>query len=118
MKKILICEDEQDAQTSLKNMLSRRNYDVLGASNGTDALDQAKKFQPDLILLDIRMPKIDGIEVAKSIREFDNKVKLLFVTAFDSLEMKKEASRFDISGYIVKPFPPDSLIHAVEQALK
>lgn len=99
-------------------MLGRRNYEVTGAINGTDALEQAKKFQPDLILLDIRMPKIDGIEVARSIREFDKKVKILFVTAFDSLEMKKEAARFDISGYIVKPFPPENLLEAIDQALK
>jgi len=118
MKKILICEDEQDVQASLKNMLSRRNYDVQGAANGTDALELAKKFQPDLILLDIRMAKIDGIEVARTIRESDTKVKILFVTAFDSLEIKKEAARYDISGYIVKPFPIENLLQTVEQTLK
>ena len=118
MKKILICEDEQDAQTSLKNMLVKRSYDVLAVNNGQDAIDQARAFHPDLILLDIRMPKIDGLDVARSIREFDESVKIIFVTAFDSLEIKKEASRFDISGYITKPASTDSIIQTIESALK
>jgi CheY-like chemotaxis protein len=118
MKKILICEDEQDAQASLKNLMSKRGYDVVAVNNGKDAIDQAHAFQPDLILLDIRMPKVDGIEVASSVREFDKKVKIIFVTAFDSPEMKKEASRYGISGYITKPALGDNIIQAIESALK
>ncbi|HQQ06887.1 MAG TPA: response regulator, partial [Candidatus Omnitrophota bacterium] len=79
MQKILICEDEQDAQESLKNILVKRNYDVLAVNNGQDAIDQARAFHPDLILLDVRMPKIDGLEVASSIRELDEDVKIIFV---------------------------------------
>jgi DNA-binding response OmpR family regulator len=118
MRKILICEDEQDAQDSLKNLLVKRSYDVLGVNNGQDAIEQAKAFQPDLILLDIRMPKIDGIDVARSIRDIDKKVRIIFVTAFDSQEIKKEASHFDISGYITKPASTDSIIKTIETALK
>jgi CheY-like chemotaxis protein len=118
MKKILICEDEQDAQASLKSLLAKRNYDVLGVNNGRDAIDQARAFQPDLILLDIRMPKIDGLEVASSIREFDENVKIIFLTAFDSPEMKKEASRQDISGYLTKPVSTDTIIKTIESALQ
>jgi response regulator NasT len=118
MKKILICEDELDAQASLKNMLVKRSYDVVGVDNGKDAIDQARAFQPDLILLDIRMPKVDGIEVASSVREFDKKAKIIFVTAFDSPEMKKEASRYNISGYITKPAASDDIIQSIESALK
>ncbi len=118
MKKILICEDEQDAQESLKNILVKRNYDVLAVNNGQDAIDQARAFHPDLILLDVRMPKIDGLEVASSIRELDEDVKIIFVTAFDSQEIKKEAGRFDISGYITKPASSANIIQAIEAALK
>jgi len=89
MKKILICEDEQDAQSSLKNILSKRNYDVMAVNDGQEAITQAQEFHPDIILLDVRMPKIDGLEVAASIREFNDKVKIIFVTAFDSREIKK-----------------------------
>jgi CheY-like chemotaxis protein len=118
MKKILICEDEQDAQTSLKNLLTKRSYEVLAVNNGQDAAEQARTFQPDLILLDIRMPKIDGIEVAGMIREFDKKVKIIFVSAFNSEQMKKEASHYDISGYITKPASSDNIIQTIEAALK
>jgi len=118
MQKILICEDEQDAQESLKNILVKRNYDVLTVNNGQDAIDQARAFHPDLILLDVRMPKIDGLEVASSIRELDENVKIIFVTAFDSQEIKKEAARFDISGYITKPASPDTIVKTIESALK
>jgi CheY-like chemotaxis protein len=118
MKKILICEDEQDAQASLKNLLVKRSYDVVGVSNGKDAIDQAQSFQPDLILLDIRMPKIDGLEVASSVRKFNKEVKIIFVTAFDSPEMKKEALRYNISGYITKPAVTENIIEAIETTLK
>ena len=118
MKKILICEDEQDAQASLKNILVKRNYDVMTVNNGQEAIDQARAFRPDLILLDVRMPKIDGLEVASSIRELDENVKIVFVTAFESQEIKKEAVRFDISGYITKPASPDTIVKTIESALK
>ena len=118
MKRILVCEDELDAQASIKNMLTRRNYEVFSASDGQAAIEQARELKPDVVLLDIRMPKIDGIEVAREIRTFDKLMKIIVVTAFASPEIQKEISRYGVSEYIVKPASADSIVTALESALK
>ena len=118
MVKILICEDELDTQEAIKNILSKRNYEVLIAVDGKEAIEKAKELKPDLMLVDIRMPQIDGIEVAKEIRKFDSNVKIVFITAFQSPEIQKEASKYNISDYIVKPASSEDILKAVRGALK
>ncbi len=117
MKKILICEDEQNAQQSLKNILLKRKYEVYTAKDGEEAINQAKKINPDLILLDIRMPKFDGLEAAKQIREFNLKTKIIFITGFQSPELTKEAAKYDIVDYILKPTTTKEIIDVVNAAL-
>lgn len=118
MRRILICEDERDTQESLKRLLQRKDYEVFGVYDGKDAIDKAKELYPDLILLDIRMPKIDGLEVAREIRKTNKTAKIIIVTAFASPQIEQEASRYDISDYIVKPAAPEDIVRVVEQALK
>ena len=118
MRRILICEDERDAQEHLKMLLQRKEYEVFGVYDGKDAIDKAKELYPDLILLDIRMPKIDGLEVAREIRKINKTTKIIFITAFASQQIEQEASQYDISEYIVKPANPEDIVKAVESALK
>jgi two-component system response regulator VicR len=117
MKRILICEDEKDAQESLKNILVKKDYEVYEASDGKEAIDKTKEIKPDLILLDIRMPKIDGLEVAEEIRKFDTDAKIIFITGFQSSQIRQEASKYDISDYIVKPTSGEDIVAAVEKTL-
>ncbi len=117
-KKILICEDEVDQQKAIKNLLTKRDYEVHLAADGKESIDKAKEIKPDLILLDIRMPKIDGIEVAKEIRKFDANVKIIFITAFESPQLFKEAANYNISDYIVKPASVEDTLKAIQNALK
>jgi two-component system response regulator VicR len=117
MKRILICEDEKDTQESIKNILMKRNYEVYTAQDGQDSINKTKELKPNLILLDIRMPKIDGIEVANEVRKFDNNVKIIFITAFQSPQIAKETSKYNISDYLAKPVAPKDILKAVEDAL-
>jgi CheY-like chemotaxis protein len=117
MKKILICEDEIDVRETLTKLLTRIDYEVYSVDNGKDAIDKARELKPDLILLDIRMPKIDGLEVAKEVRKFNNSVKMVIVTAFASEEIRKEASRYEISDYLVKPIPSEIIVKKIEEVL-
>ncbi len=117
MKKILLCEDEKDAQEFLAKMLTRNGYEVLCATDGQTALTQTKENPPDLIITDIRLPKIDGIDVVREIRTFNKTVKIIFLTAFESSEIQKEASRYDISDYLIKPVSFESLIAKVKQTV-
>lgn len=118
MKKILICEDEPDAQTSLTNILKGKSYEVLAAKDGEEAISMSKQITPDLILLDIRMPKVDGLEVAKEVRKFNTQAKIIFITAFQSPELAKEAAKYNISDYLVKPTSSESILQSISQALK
>ena len=118
MKKILICEDEQDIRESLLKILARSEYEAIACENGKEAIDKAREFKPDLILLDVRMPKIDGLEVAKEVRKFNKLTKIIFVTAFASEDIRREASLYDIADYLVKPIPPEIIIQKIEQSLQ
>lgn len=117
MKRILVCEDEADAKDSLVNMLRRRNYDAAGAEDGEEALKKAKEWKPDLIILDIRMPKLDGLDVTRELRKADRNVRIIFITAFHSPQIQQEARKYDISEYIVKPVMPEDILAAVRKAL-
>ena len=117
MKKILICEDEEDMQLILTTALTQRNFEVHSAKDGAQAKKKSKRLKPDLILMDIRMPKLDGIEVAKEIRKFDNKVKIIFMTAFESPQIKNEASKYNITAYLNKTIPLEENIKSIEEAL-
>lgn len=117
MKKILICEDEADVQKSMANILIKQKYEVYAAKDGEEAINQARKINPALILLDIRMPKFDGLEVAKQIREFNPKTKIIFITGFQSPELTKEAAKYDIVDYILKPTTTKELLNVVNAAL-
>ena len=118
MKKILICEDEMDVRESIKNILTQREFEVYTAVDGKEAIDKAAEVKPDLILLDIRMPKIDGLEVAKEVRKTDTNTKIIFITAYQSPELFKETTKYNILDYIVKPILPKDILEAVQKALK
>lgn len=116
-KKILICEDEQDSLKIIQGCLAKRDYKVFIASDGQAAVDKCKSEKPDLILMDIRMPKLSGIDALKKIREDDKKVKILFITAFQSPQLSQEAAKYDICGYIIKPASPEVILSSIEKAL-
>src|SRR3989338_5077680 len=118
MKTILLCEDEPDIQRTLKNILKKRGYEVRAAKDGEEAINIAKKINPDAILLDIRMPKVDGLEVAREVRKCNTQTKIIFITAFQSPELSKEAAKYNISDYLVKPASPGKILKAVEYALR
>lgn len=118
MKKVLICEDEADAVVYLNNHLRRKEYEVHTAVDGKEAIEKAKEIKPDLILLDIRMPKVDGLEAAREIRKSDSNAKIIFITAFASPQLQEEAKKYDISDYIVKPTSNEEIAKAIEAALK
>lgn len=100
--RILVVDDEEKVITMLQNFLQREGYQVSCALDGTAAIQKSRQ-QPDLILLDINMPQMDGIEVCKSIREFVS-CPIIFLTARDSDEDKVESFSAGGDDYIVKPF--------------
>jgi CheY-like chemotaxis protein len=114
-KRILICEDEGISQMQLRRALTRGGLVVVGAAaNGKMAVDLAMKTRPDIILMDIRMPVMDGIEALRRIRQHLQPC-IIMLTAFSDNEYRQEASEAGASGYIVKPVTGDTLLPAIEK---
>jgi len=107
--RILIVDDEDRIITFLKSKLKASGYEVLTASNGLEALEQARTHEPDLIVLDIVMPKKDGIETLKELREFSS-VPVIMLSAKASDTDKITGLTQGADDYLAKPFNPDELV--------
>ena len=107
MKKILVADDEKYALEVLEKRLKAENYDVHVATNGREAISQAKSFRPDLILLDIAMPELDGYTIAARLREDElfRDTPIIFITAKELLpqSIENRLSEIGACDYIMKP---------------
>ena len=118
MIRIVIADDEPIIKMDVREILELSGYDVVGeASDGFEAVEVCRRENPDLVLMDIKMPMLDGLKAAEMI----NKEKLarcvLMLTAYNEKAMLEQAKDADVMGYIVKPVDEKSLIPAIEIAL-
>lgn len=119
MKKILIVDDEQDIVESLKFVLEVAGFKCHCAYNGEDGLTMAKKIQPDLIILDVMMPKINGFKICRLLK-YDAKYKnipILMVTARSQVEDQLIGEETGVDEYITKPFDLDEIVEKVKNYL-
>ena len=118
-KKILITDDEENIRLLVSNMLGK-DYVVLWASDGREAVDMARSYQPDLILMDILMPKMDGYTACNKIKTdpITRAIPVVMLTAVDHELNVKLSQEMGANGYITKPFTPRDLLAAVDQFLK
>lgn len=119
MKKILIVDDEQDIVESLKFVLEASGYTCYTAFNGEDGLKSAKELMPDLIILDVMMPKINGYKISRLLK-YDNKYKnipILMITARSQEEDKLIGEETGADEYITKPFELTAVLEKVKQYL-
>ena len=115
MIKILFAEDELKYSMLMKSFLQQHGYDVTYAGNGKKAWEQFPEVKPDLVLLDINMPEMDGYEVAERIRAIDPKVLIFFLT--DRTEKNDRLKGFSLKAndYLAKPFYPEELLARIEE---
>jgi two-component system, OmpR family, response regulator MprA len=106
--RVLVVEDDDEIAQVLQRSLRLDGYDVRVASDGQEALDQAAAYHPDLVILDLGLPKIDGIEVARRLRAADD-VPILMLTARDAVESRVEGLDSGADDYLVKPFEREEL---------
>jgi len=114
MKKILIVDDSVFMRNILKDLLSTKGYETTQAENGNEALAKYASDKPDLTLLDIIMPELDGIEVLKKIGTI---AKVVVISAVGQEKMVEEAKKLGAVDYIIKPFDNDIVLKTVEKAL-
>jgi DNA-binding response OmpR family regulator len=115
--RVLVVEDDDDIAQVLQRSLRLDGYEVRIAGDGEAALDVASSFVPDLVVLDLGLPKLDGIEVAKRLREIDD-VPILVLTARDALEAKVEGLDSGADDYLVKPFERQELLARMRALLR
>jgi len=116
MQTILIVDDDKSIRYSLKRMMEER-YSILTAQNGEEALNRIKESSPDLIIMDIKMPGRNGIDVLKEIKSIDPKSLVIIMTAYGTTETAIEAMKYGAFDYILKPFPIPQMKGLVEKAL-
>lgn len=109
MTKLLIVDDEIDIREFAKSFFKKRGIDVFTASGGRQALDLIEKESPNLVLLDVRMEEMTGIEVLRELRVKKNSSKIIMVTGVEDDETIEEANKLGVLGYIHKPLVLDEL---------
>ncbi|MBC7320789.1 response regulator transcription factor, partial [bacterium] len=114
MKKILIAEDDPKISRILELELSHEGYKTCIVDDGYDALIKFEDFKPDIVVLDILLPGLNGKEVAKRLRDRDANVGIIMLTALGDIKDKLEAFKYGADDYIVKPFSIEELIARIE----
>ena len=121
MLKILVVDDEMFVRRGIVMETDWAAMDcavVAEASNGEEALEAVHRYRPDLIISDIRMPRMDGIELLKTLRQEGNEVRVIFLTAYSEFEYAKQALRYFAFDYLLKPFEDGELEECVLRAKK
>ena len=114
VKRILIVDDNEDAAKMLFVLLSREGHEVRTALDGETGIEMVKTFQPDICLLDIGLPHMDGYELARHLREMMPQVKLIALTGFGQTEHRRRATEAGFNHHLVKPVDFDALIPLIE----
>jgi len=119
LRRILIADDEDDIRIALKLMLKLSKYDTLEARNGQEAIDRIRQDKPDLVLMDLSLPLIDGLEATRQIRreaEFET-LPIIIVSGYENQDTVDRVKECGGTGYISKPIEFDDLKQMIEKHL-
>ena len=111
--KVLVVEDDPTVRDVLTTLLGFDGFDVATAADGSTALQMAETIQPDIVLLDVGLPRIDGLEVCRSLRKRSNEVRVVMVTGRGTAEDELDGVSAGADAYLRKPFSPLELLEAL-----
>lgn len=114
-EKILIVDDQFGIRILLNEVFQKEGYQTFQAANGLQALDILKKHDPDLVLLDMKIPGMDGIEILKRMKVIDPDIRVIIMTAYGELNMIQEAKNLGALTHFAKPFDIDDIRAAVRK---
>lgn len=118
-KSVVVAEDDSLIRMDLVEILKENEYDVLGeAKDGLEAVELALKYTPDILLLDLKMPFLLGTNVAKILKEKEYKNCIIMLTAYSMENYIKEATEYDVSGYLIKPLDEKILLSQIDLLYK
>ncbi|HUJ26605.1 MAG TPA: response regulator, partial [Myxococcales bacterium] len=116
--RILLVDDEENARSALRTLLSEEGYQIREAKDGEEALAQLAEFAPAVVLADVRMPKMDGITFLKKAKEQGSDAIFLMMTAFANVESAVEAMRLGADNYLLKPLDVGAVSVVLKRALE
>ncbi|CAK7042694.1 response regulator [Tissierella carlieri] len=115
---ILVVDDASFMRMMIKDILSKNGFTILGeAENGVKAIEKYKELNPDLVIMDITMPEMDGIQAVKEIKKINGNAKIVMCSAMGQQAMVIEAIQAGAKDFIVKPFQADRVVEAVKKVL-
>ena len=118
-KNILICDDAAFMRMMIKDILSKNGYTVAGeAENGVKAVERYNELKPDLVLMDITMPNLDGIEALRKLKEVQPSTRVVMCSALGQEKMVLEAIKLGAEDFIVKPFKPERIMKTVNKCFE
>ena len=115
---ILVADDDASIRSLLKQLLSDEGYSVVEATTGTEVVEKVKDTNPDLVIMDVRMPELDGIEALPKVKQASPKTSVLIMTAFGSSNAAIKAMELGAFDYITKPFELDKISHTVKRVIE
>ncbi|MBT2570890.1 response regulator [Planococcus sp. ISL-110] len=118
MKTILIVDDQPGIRLLLKEVFSKEGYRAISAGSGKEALERVQEACPDLVLLDMKIPGMDGIEILKRLKKSNAGVHVIMMTAYGELDLIKESMNWGAARYFTKPFDVFEVRDAVKQLLE
>ena len=117
-KNVLICDDAAFMRMMIKDILTKNGYNVAGeAENGLRAVEKYNELKPDLVMMDITMPEMDGIQALKKIKELDPGATVIMCSAMGQQAMVIEAIQSGAKDFIVKPFQADRVLEAIKKVV-
>lgn len=118
MADILIVEDATLQQTIIGSFLEPNHTVVGSATDGAEAVKLAEEHEPDVVIMDINLPEVDGLTAAEEIKANDPETKVIVSTALVNEEIKSVAAEIPTDGYLIKPYSAPELLEAIENALE
>lgn len=115
LPKVLVVDDALFMRTKSSRLLNEAGYEVVEASNGAEAVDKYSLEEPDVVLMDVTMPLMSGIEALKAIKGLDSDARVIMVTALGQRNMVLESIRAGARDFVVKPYQPEQLLEAVKK---
>ncbi len=118
MKKanVLVCDDEEGVRETLKHMLGTE-YELSFAANGEEAVEHVKAHNPDMAIMDIKMPRLNGLEALRKIKELKPGIRVVIITGYESTDVATEAINLGADDYITKPFRQQKILSQVRALL-
>jgi DNA-binding NtrC family response regulator len=118
MPRVLVVDDEHDMRWLLSGVLRNQGFEVVAAEDGRAALEQITREPPDVVLLDIQMPRLSGIQVLEKAKAVDPRMAVVMITAYGDLPSAVQAMQLGAYDYLTKPFDNDNILSTVRRALE